>query len=84
MFRNYASIYGNELLAPRPTSNLEVRPLSYVGGCLFNIFAATLHIGGRSSIRILRTCHTVVTAIELCAGYILQFPEFIQNIINEN
>ena len=71
MFRNYASIYGEELLARRPTSKLEVRPLSYVGGCLFNTFAATLHIGRRSSIRILRTRHAVVTGIELCAGYIL-------------
>jgi len=84
MFRNYVSIYGEELLAPRTTSKLVVRPLSYVGGCLFNIFAATLQIGWHSSIRILRTPHSVVTRIELCAGYILQFPKFIQNLINEN
>ena len=30
-------------------------PLSAVRDCLFNIFAATLHIGGRSSVRNLRT-----------------------------
>jgi hypothetical protein len=29
--------------------------------CLFNIFAATLHIGGRSPTRNLRTRHAVVT-----------------------
>ena len=47
--------YGEELLAPRPTPKLEDHPLSAVRDCLFNIFAATLHIGGRSSIRNLRT-----------------------------
>jgi hypothetical protein len=31
------------LLAPRPTPKLEVHPLLSVCGCLFNIFAATLH-----------------------------------------
>jgi hypothetical protein len=34
--------YGEELLAPRPT--LEDHPLLAVRDCLFNIFAATLHI----------------------------------------
>jgi hypothetical protein len=34
--------------------------LSAVCDCLFNILAATLHIGGRSSIRNLRTHHVVV------------------------
>jgi hypothetical protein len=43
--------YGEELLAPRPTPKLEDHPLSAVRDCLFNIFAATLHIAGRSSIR---------------------------------
>jgi hypothetical protein len=32
---------------------------------LFNIFAATLHVGGRSSIRNLRTRHAVVTGTHL-------------------
>jgi hypothetical protein len=32
------------LLAPRPTPKLEDHPLSAVRDCLFNIFAATLHI----------------------------------------
>jgi hypothetical protein len=32
------------LLAPRPTPKLEDHPLSAVRDCLFNVFAATLHI----------------------------------------
>jgi hypothetical protein len=40
-------------------------PLSAVHDCLFNIFAATLHIGGRSSIRNLRTRHAMVTGTHL-------------------
>jgi hypothetical protein len=47
--------HGNELLAHRPTPILEHHPLSAVRDCLFNTFAATLHIGGRFSIRNLRT-----------------------------
>ena len=46
---------------PRPTPKLEDHPLSAVRHCLFNLFAATLHIGGRSSICNLRTRHAVVT-----------------------
>jgi len=46
---------GEELLAPCPTPKLEHHPLSAVLHCLFNIFAATLRNGGRSSIRNLRT-----------------------------
>jgi hypothetical protein len=61
LFRNVASFYGKELLAPRPTPKLEDYALSAVRDCLFNIFAATLHIRGRSSIRILSTRHAVVT-----------------------
>ena len=53
--------HGEELLAPRPTPKLEDHPLSTVRDCLFNLFAATLHIGGRSSIGNLRTRHDVVT-----------------------
>ena len=49
------------MLAPRPTPKLEDHPLSPVRDCLFNIFTATLHVGGRSSIRNLRTRHAVVT-----------------------
>ena len=53
--------YREGLLAPRPAPKLDDHPLSAVHDCLFNIFAATLHIGGRSSIRNLRTRHAVVT-----------------------
>jgi hypothetical protein len=57
--------YGEELLAPRPNPKLEYHPLSAVRDCLFSRFAATLHIGGRSSIRNLRTRHAVVTRTHL-------------------
>jgi hypothetical protein len=36
--------YTVELLASRPTLNLEDRPLSAVRNCLFNVFAASVHI----------------------------------------
>jgi len=61
IFRNKTNFYGEELLAPRPTPKLEDHPLSAVRDCLFNVFAANLHIGGRSSIRNLRTRHAMVT-----------------------
>ena len=61
MFRNRVRFYGEDLLAPRPTPKLEDQPLSAVRDCLFNIFAATLHIWGRSSIRNLRTRRAVFT-----------------------
>jgi hypothetical protein len=48
-------------LKPKP----EDHPLSAVRDCLLNIFAATLNIGGRSSIRNLRTHHAVVTGTHL-------------------
>ena len=53
--------HGEALLAPRPTPKLEDHASSAVRDCLFNILAATLHIGGRSSIRNLRTRRAVVT-----------------------
>ena len=49
MIPNYVSIYSEELLAP-PTPKMEKQPLSAVHHCLSNIFAATLHTAGRSSI----------------------------------
>jgi hypothetical protein len=58
------TFYG-ELLAPRPTPKLEDHPLSAVRDCLFSIFTAILHIGGRSSIRNLRTHHAVMTGSPL-------------------
>ena len=53
------------MLAPRLTPKLEDHPSSAVRGCLFNLFTATLNIGGRSSIRNLRTRHAVVTSIKM-------------------
>jgi hypothetical protein len=44
LFRNMVIFYGEELLAPRPTPKLDDHPLSVVRDCLFNVFAATLHI----------------------------------------
>jgi hypothetical protein len=38
---------------------LEDHPFSAVRGCLLNVFAATLHIGGHSSDHNLRMCHVV-------------------------
>jgi hypothetical protein len=43
IFCNQAYIYG-ELLAPRPIPKLEDNPLLALRDCLFNIFAASLHI----------------------------------------
>ena len=40
--------YREGLLAPRPTPKMEDHPSSAVRDCLFNLFAATLLIGGRS------------------------------------
>jgi hypothetical protein len=54
-------LHREELLPPRPTPKLEDHPSLAVRGCLFNLFTATLHIGGRSSNRNLRTRHAVVT-----------------------
>jgi hypothetical protein len=53
------------LLAPRLPPKLEDHPLSAVCDCLFNIFAATLHIGGRSSIRNPRKRHAMMTGTHL-------------------
>ena len=63
--RNEVSLYREELLAFRPTPKLEDYPLSAVRDYLFNTFTATFHIGGYSSIRKLRTRHTVVTGTHL-------------------
>ena len=57
--------HGEALLAPRPTPKLEDHPSSAVRDCLFNIFAATLNTGGRSSICSLRTRHAMVTGTDL-------------------
>jgi hypothetical protein len=57
--------YGEGLLPPRPTPKLEDHPSSAVRGCLFNIFTDTVHLGGRSSIRNLRTRHAVMTGTHI-------------------
>jgi hypothetical protein len=44
IFSNIMTFYGEDLLAPHPTSNLGNHPLSSVHHCLFKIFAATIHI----------------------------------------
>ena len=49
-------------------TKLEDYPLSAVDDCLSNIFGATLHIGGRSSIHNLRMRHDVVTWAHLSYG----------------
>ena len=65
MVRDMICFYGEKLLATHPTPKAEDHPLSSVRDCLFNIYAATLHTGGRSSIRKLRTRHGVVTETHL-------------------
>jgi hypothetical protein len=47
MFCTMTNFYGDELLAPRPTTELEDNPLSAVHSYLFNVFAATYHIWRR-------------------------------------
>jgi hypothetical protein len=65
MFHNILNLYSEELLASRPTPKLEDHPLSVVCDCLFNISAATLHVGGCPSIRNLRTRHVMMTGMYL-------------------
>ena len=74
MFRKKASFY-TELSETRPTSKQEDYNLSAFRDCLFNIFAATLHIGGRSSIRNLRTHHAMVTGTHLSRCHPLHIPQ---------
>jgi hypothetical protein len=63
--KHFVTGYAEEFLAPRPTPKLEDHLLSVIRYWLFNIFAATLFIEGRSSIRNLRTRHAVVTETHL-------------------
>jgi hypothetical protein len=44
LYPDHAGFYGDELLDPHPTPKLEDHPSSAVGDCLFDTFAATLHI----------------------------------------
>ena len=68
ILRNIGTFHSQQLLAPRSTTKLEDHSLSAVRDCLFNIFAATLHIGGRSSNRKPRTRLAVVRGTNLCHG----------------
>jgi hypothetical protein len=52
---------GEKLLAPRPILKLESRPLSFIHGCLINVFVATFHLWGLFSIRNMRTRRATVT-----------------------
>ena len=72
IFRNNIRFYGEEFLEPRPSPKVEDHPLSAVRDCLFNIFAATLHIGGRSSTHKLRKRHAVVTGTQLSQSLLMQ------------
>jgi hypothetical protein len=79
-FRNKICFYGEQLSASRPTPKLEDHSLSAVRHCLFNIFAATIHTGGRSSIRNLRTRHAVVTGTHLSRLPPAYFPTFLSSL----
>jgi len=65
MVHNMTRFYGEELLGPRPSPKMEDHNLSVVRDCLFNIFAVTLHAGGRSFTCTVRTRHAVVTGTHL-------------------
>ena len=77
------------MLTPRPTPKLEDHPLLFSRDCLFNIFAATLHTGGRSSIRNMSTRHAVVKGTHLSWFYLPKRSEIgvftnraIQNLVS--
>ena len=53
------------LFEPREAHKLQGHTLSAVRDYLFSLFAATVHIAGRSSIRNLRTCLVVLTGTHL-------------------
>jgi len=73
MIRNKTSFYGEGLSTRRPNPKLEDHALSAVRDCLFNIFAASLHIGCGSSISNLRKRHDVVTGTHISGIYYKMF-----------
>jgi len=81
-FCNKASFHSEELLAPHPTHKLEDHPLSVFRDCIFNIFAATLHIGGCSSICSLRIRH--VTGTHLSWSWRICYLKFIRGQENNS
>jgi hypothetical protein len=66
IFRDTLSLYGEEVLALRPTLKLEDHPLSRVLDWLFSVgYSQLLAIsGGNSSNRELRTSRAVVTGTD--------------------
>jgi hypothetical protein len=79
-FRKKIPLHGEELLAPPPTHKLEDHPLLALRDCLFNTFVATLHIGGRSSIRNLWTRHAVVKETYLLN--MNSYSKYIRGVFN--
>jgi hypothetical protein len=73
MLLNRIRVYGEELLAPRPILKLEDQPLSAVRSRLFNIFATTLYIRARSSVRNRTKCQKCSRRVTLS-----------QYVINQN
>jgi hypothetical protein len=57
------------LVSTSPNPKMEDDLFSTVHDSLLNLFAATLHFGGRSSIRNIRTRHAVVTGIHYTWRY---------------
>jgi hypothetical protein len=83
MFRKKARFYSEDLSAPRTAAIAEDRPLSATRACLFNIFAATMHTECSSSIRKLRTRHTVVTGTNLSRSNKYLYQKFKQAIYRD-
>jgi hypothetical protein len=61
----YVIFFGELFLPLRLTPKREDHPLSAVRDCLLNVFSATLHVVGRSSIWNLRTLRAVLTGAHL-------------------
>ena len=72
-FCNKASFYGEEILAPQPSSKVGAPLVGYPR--LLSIFAATFHIGGRSFNRNLRTPHAAVTGAHLSWAPLLPYRD---------
>jgi hypothetical protein len=62
--RQVFMIHTKLVVSTSPKPKLEDNTLSAIRNCVFHIFAATLHTGGPSSIRNLRTRHAVVITIQ--------------------
>jgi hypothetical protein len=86
MCRYIVGFYGEDLLAPRPTTKLEDHFLSAFRDCLFIIFAGAFHIGDGCSNRNVRTRHSVVTGTHSLlwdtASFVKWVPTFPNNVIS--